>query len=748
MAGLRAAQAELTVGSPTYHGRCTVLGYSREFRPAKDWWVRECEYIEPLGAMGPAGRTNLTATALSADGGAWTPLAGWNDAWRTFQVAGNPTCNWIEFGDGSVYTGADPASDYAGNLRATGALVPRLMLSFWRYSPPSGQGIDTMVILFLPALWWDGDSWEDGRVFLVFPLATAATSGDRFSGPYLGWVNNRTSDVNVLDCTDLDTSAVIGSILAKFNTGGQATQETGIEQWVLEYEEDSDVAPGGHILLRNLKDPTQWQHYYSDNLRLDLTDVPSDERAGLACQGSVHYLNVSPLVYGDNVGLCGPPERLAYLLPTPVGTTWEPDDDWYKLASTPANWTVTVAKDSIDAADLFRPLVTFTRTSSVGNRTRPLLWYAAGDHAPTVGDADATATAVTGRLVSCRYTLRDNWRGASGSAEFSIDGTQLGTTWRRGGIVQVAMGQQTGCDSGDECAQIATAYIRPDGVRRWRDGDAMLGLPGVSLEFADWVQVRMAETCIVDARQAGGRTASEWFTDCAARLGMPASMVDVAAGIASTVITLGKLPSAPAFAAEDGMKWEAHFDAVCNAMGWRWGVDKAGDGKLFLDAGPTAWTPGGTPDIILDYDSGVVGDLVSAVEHTTDSHGTVNATKARAHGETYPLDGYSVATDADRKAGMGHDYWSVVSADEGQDVVALAVSAYAEHSKGKALLRLRGPLRRGWRPDMYLRVDDCPGVSVTTGSVWRLVEVSHTAEGNGSHETVALAVWVAQEEVE
>ena len=48
---------------------------------------------------------------------------------------------------------------------------------------------------------------------------------------------------------------------------------------------------------------------------------------------------------------------------------------------------------------------------------------------------------------------------------------------------------------------------------------------------------------------------------------------------------------------------------------------------------------------------------------------------------------------------------------------------------------------------MYLRVDDCPGVSVTAGSVWQLVEVSHTAEGNGSHETTALAVWVAQEEV-
>ena len=726
-------QGKLTYSHPASNGVPTVQGYSRDWRPDARW--SGGVFIEPLKALAPPG--DLRPQDMTA----FTLAAAYSQAARQVTIPGNPPSLWWEFLDNSVYAASTAVKTYTAALYTplTGAdWQPNLTVRMVRYAPPTGQGVvpQTGINLFASVKVSTSEgvqyldpaagTWTDGQVSLLFPLES-----DVWKEPSLAWSATRADSYigrdNIFGELKGDTSAKDGKLTA--------------ETWAFEYVEEPARFDGGHFLVRKAGDK-DWQHFYSECIRL----LPGPVR--LAMAGCKQAVNVSPITYSatDPVAVtCQPRQAKPLPAAAPAEVPYESDATWAPISTAATGWTVTAATADPAAAQAavgYRPLVTFTPAAlNILATTRPVVWLVGEDHPATIavpeGLPAAEDTEGDGLLQSISFDADDTWRNAQATAEFVPKSTTAPyPTWTERGQVVLNFGWQTGAGTGLEAADVATLWIAPGGILRWRDG---AGNPQLKVQMADLVKVKLEESCIVDMGQAGGMTAGSWFELCGNRIGLPASMIRVDAAIASKTLPTHKtIPSTPNLWPQDGDSWSKHFDEVTKAAGLRWGYDFAAK-QLFLDAGTPEYSAGvSTISFTLDADTATEEDVVFRVEAQTQTEGWRNRFKLNYGPEQHKSAWYYAATQAEIVA-AGGELWAVGDGEDGDTPADMVKGLNKEHRSQAGLIRWDGPLRRALKPDQFVQITDCAEIGVTTSAVYRITKVHHEGgdfDGDSSIDAV------------
>lgn len=728
-------QGKLIYYPPGYDGFTTVFGLSRDWRPSKDWWLRGVEWIEPLKALGPSGWYRPVSMDLSD----WDIVG--NQRFREITVAGNPAATWVQFYDGTAYAWTDPATTVMGSLQATAAVdayMPRLCLWLKRQTPPPGQEWVPQVTVGVNALSRStpGGAWTEGRVALYLPLQGDADSAgtNRYDSCML--CHATLTEAPLGSYWDVFAS---GRILSRGPKGPSCSNKVVEEGWLLEYEEvwlDSDgtvwaeddgsrTFVASHILVRHIGDSMgDWWVYSSDRLRLTTGDAANDKPAvSINVAGAIQTLNCTWINYGGVDGTAIPNRG------EPIGhAEQETAATWASLHSHATGWLVATAGYAGYGATTYAPQVTTQRqwlyaySGTEPWNIRPIIWCATEDHAATVVPQGGTADDTTGHsdLKRITYTLNDRWKGAQGSAEFYGSDTERHTTWRENGLIEVYLGWQTG--AGTDLAEqlIATGYIAPEGIKRQADSGESEGPYRLSLSFGDFGATRAQAKSILDMRQAGGRTVSDWAYAIANRMGLPAAMVDVDAAVASQVIPVHEIPSTENLPAGDGDSWLGHIQAVENAadirVGWR------NDGVMFVDAGSPDYEPGVSAiAYTLDEASVTPEDIIYTAEATGMGGAFRNVLKGTYGREDRRQNYYWVEPQADRLAGIGDDWPVVITDDDARYAGDLGARFDREHyDTQQGALRWDGPCRPGLLPDMFVEVSALSGLGVEVDSVYRI----------------------------
>jgi len=728
-------QGKLVYYPPEYDGMTTVFGLSRDWRPSRDWWLRGIEWIEPLKAFGPAGWYRPAAMDLSD----WDVVG--NDRFREITVAGNPPVTWLQFYDGQPYLWTDPVASVFGSLQATAAAddyMPRLCLWLKRQTPPPGQQWAPQVTLAVNALSRDvvGGAWAEGRVALYLPLQGDADSAttNRYDSAMLCHATLTEAPLDAF--WDVFSS---GRILSQGPKGPSAGNKVIEEGWLLEYEEvwlDDDGSlwaeddgsrtfVSSHILIRHIGDSMgDWWVYSSDRLRLTTGDAANDKPAvSINVAGAIQTLNCTWINYGgvDGTAIPNRGQVLGH-------ADQETSATWASLHSQATGWLVSTTGYTGYGATTYAPQVTTQRqwlyayTGAEPWNIRPIIWCATEDHAATVVPQGGSSEDTTGHsdLKRITYTLNDKWKGAQGTAEFYGSDTERHTGWRENGLLEVYLGWQTG--AGTDLAEqlVATAYIAPEGIKRQADGGETEGPYRLTLDFGDFGATRAQSKAVLDMRQAGGRTVSDWAYAIANRMGLPDTMVDVDPTLASQVIPVHEIPSTANLEARDGDSWLGHIQAVENAadirVGWR------NDGVMFVDAGSPDYEPGvSTIAFTLDETSVTPEDIIYQAEATGLGARFRNVLKATFGREDRRTDYYWVEPEADRLAGIGDDWPVVITDDDARYAGDIGARFNREHyDTQQGALRWDGPCRPGLLPDMFVEVSALSGLGVEVDSVYRI----------------------------
>ncbi len=690
----------------------------------------------------------------------WTVQPGKEDKFRTGEPDWARKATSYAFVDGSIYTSAIAAGGQLVSPSAFDALVPRFALWMERKPPPIGQGVFTSIAINIPALKTVEGVEQPARLTLVLPLEQASDDeGYQWDEPALHFILE--SDIGSGDYVGVGSYNLFtdGEILVRGPKSSAMQHGAGREGWLFEYEEDDDLYSGGHILIRCVTDDGErYWHYHDRNLRVVSTDeaVAAGATWGLGkwvvrCQGAPLIFNLSPIHYGDNDGYAWP--RNERPLPDAVATNDVEADSysdagaaaWSSLNSCPSGWTVTEG-DPADGSH--RPYILFERTGTAYNE-RPVLWFATETHRATIGDTasgerDDTDTEGVHRLIDVRWTWGRDWKQSEGEATFSPEAEAYCEDWRENANVLLRLGWSEGAGEGLEADVLAQGYILPGGLPRGRSGDEAHGDPRFGpVRFGSYDVARLPQKQVIDVRQAGGMTVIEWAEQILGdALGIDRIYTD--AGVASIIIPPHSIPSLPALAPRDGSSWEAHIAEVERAAGIRvcWNRDPSYD--LWIDAGPPEYEEGVSEIALeIEYQATADADKLLNIEHEATGAGFRNRLKAIA-GPPDDLSEYYYAADlAERKATIGDD-WPVVIEQEDAEVGELYEEFRRLHGEASAAqLHWTMPMRPDLRPDMFVRVTDCPGIGATTDAVYRIE--THTLQTHAQEawaESIITAVRV------
>ena len=715
---------KLIVGAPNHDGHITRYGLGRDWRPRPDWIMRGCEYIEPLGAIAPSGLLVPQEMTLTP-GGLFT--ASVNDAFREINVSGNPVVTWLEFYDGSVYTDPDVARGLLTSYYDT--WTPNWVLSLVRWCPPIGQGVYSYVIVEMEASVFYAGSWVDGFASLVLPLQDAA--GDHDS-PFLHTIRTAefVSSYNVL---------TEGRILAQGSRSSSSRQGPAREQWAFEWIEDTNRFTGGHFLIRQLgeHDGKFW-HYYARDMRVLTGTVRIN-----VC-GNVTALNLSPIRYGESTMTARAryPKGIPIVYDSGLGeNAWVDDPEafaWDGIATLPADWTVTVEDYGI--SNPHWPQVTFDRGAYGSAYLRPVVWLVTEQSDSIIANADTDTETTEGEhiLHALSWSWNRRYRGSEGVAEVHpTPGATPVETWRTNARVEVHLGWQAGAGAGLESTQIAIGYIIPGGIPRGLDGsneNAAPSAPGVRVGAFD--VARWPQKDIIDLRQAGGMTVSDWLSMVGNRMGLPASMIDCDVAVADLAIPVTELPSHPAHAPQDGDKWDQHIDAVEAALNIRVGFGKNNDGHLFADAGPPAYDPyTSTIAFTVDYNTTTSEDRIWRIVHNDSGEEFRNLLKITIDPDAAePSIFYWAEQEATRRAGIGDTWEFAASVEVAQgDVLGDVGRKFdQDHYQWQDTLEWEGPLRpENLLPDAFVEIGECPYVGLTVGDIYQVTDHAVAGQGQG-----------------
>jgi hypothetical protein len=730
-------EGKLVFKGPLADGLVKSFGLGRDWRFAKGtWYSPEMEYIDPLQAVAPWGDKRPADMTL-AD---WT-LTG-NTAVKEWVGIGNPSVTGVLFYDGSVYADGTPLGTFCTRLESpTSAVIPQLLIRRQSYPPPPGQGVIPQMTVAVHAEFEvaEGD-WQPARVGLWLPL-----HAEKYNRAFLHcYVGTSEEDAWTRD-VDIFTE---GFTLSEGPASGSLSQLELSELWIWEYLEvwtDADGAVFGesgvgrefqacHILIRTGSEPQNWWHYTSRNLRLKAGSI------AVTVGGCQQWFTVNQVGYGWGTATCAP---LSWPGMPAVydgdANAWNDDPTWGAVSSTMAGWTVTVAED----AGAHRPIITATPSGPA--YTRPVVWYATEDNPTLVGDADPQTEdtdSVAGGLLSLTYEVSDTYQGAQGTAliRHSEDDTERFPNWKPNSKMELHGGWQADAGAGLAVGKIAELYIKPDGLKRGRQGDeATAGAPYLEVSMGDYAEVRAARNECMDMRQAGGQTAEEWAQGIANYLGITDALCNVSAEVADMVIPLcPDIPSLPSCLAQDGHGILDHIREVQTAADLRVGFNRLIGGTwylMFVDAGPPTYTDGVSPiAYTIDHDSTTEEDAIWVA--TADSSGDRfrNVVKSLYGRPGKPLIAadktqqvyYWAETLASRKASVG-DAWRMVMRDENATNPGDLMRTWArDYYSWQGALRWTGPLRRDIMPDDFVEVGTLPGIGIPANAVYQVVSVKQS----------------------
>lgn len=750
-------EAAIKYGAPDYDGMVTQFGLSRDWRPSENWRGYNCEYIKPLGAIGPVA----DARPRSMDASDWTVSASYNQNWVPRYPAFVNSVRSMQFADGSVYTGSE-GTPAQGVLRAgtwCESVLPRFALYIIRSMPPAGQVQPTAVNVMVPGLYDDGGTLKASQIVFYFPLAgDSSETGKKFSEPFIHQI--LLEDIGEDDYYSLFTE---GDILSKGPRASSARQGSGREGWIIEYEEDATLYDGGHILIRNTGNMDQWWHFYDPRVRLASKDAwdaagvaydTGDDKWAISAIGAVQTVNLTPLLYGAAAASCWPDEPRP--LPHEVDANEVEDDAWNDTASwgelkTDADgWSVSTAQ----AADGTRRPQTIFTPAAGPYYARPILWLQTEDYPAVFSAASATPRGDTdgdGVLEGLVWTWGKDFKGSRGSASFYRGDAAIYETWVERANCLLEMGWSSEAGASLDKQEITQAYIMPGGLPRDRSGDEYMGAPGLGpVQFGAFDSAILPDKPLIDVRQAGGMTVEDWAGMIADRLGIPSGKLYVDAAVASILIPTNAIPSKPHLAAGDGESAGSHIAAVEKAAGIRVCWNKTTSYVMWVDGGAPAYVPGtSTISLQIDYNTLTEQNMVYDIEHAQSAQRAANALKVR-YGREDQVGGqseyYQAQPVAHRELHLQGDFWAYYE-DPDADRDELVGRYNNERKAGDSRLSWRMPLRVDLLPDLFVQVTDCPYLGITTDAVYQIEE--HTADQAAAESRlVARLVYVDDEQID
>jgi len=425
---------------------------------------------------------------------------------------------------------------------------------------------------------------------------------------------------------------------------------------------------------------------------------------------------------------------------------------WDGITSVVSGWSTTVA-GAADSTN--RPTATIQRTNATYDDRRPILWWAYEEHQAAIGNAagGSDTTDGDGLLLGATLTQDWRWKGATGAAQFAIDGNEPYSTWSENGKVVLEMGWNSDAGTDLAAATACTHYIAPDGITLIREGQKSLGYPELQLKFGDFAATRMRQKDIIDMGQAGGHALACssgdpcsgwdeycWLHNVGTRMGLPYTMIDYAgSSLAALCIPHNDLPSLPNLEARDGASWEGHIGAVEDALGIRVCFDKSANGHMSVDEGPEEYVSGtSTIAFSIDYDTLTASSQLDVVEHTPSGENFRNLLKAAVGPPEDRQTAYVAESLEDREAGIGDDWPRYLEDDDAGDTSEVVLRWKQDHYRWESTIRFTIPLRVGLKPDEFIQITDCPDMRLTTNGVYQVVSCEHTCDAQNNEGTTTV----------
>ncbi len=708
--------SRIVFGHPAFHGVETVFGYERDWFPdPHTWQAWGADWLPGVAAMIPT--PDIRPANMTVSGGyPWTLITGGNTRFRNTSASADRAVEWVEFYDGGVYAAAQQVAATGWLLSPASvhnSIRPRFSLHLVRCSPPPEQGVAAGLVVALPCLRWEGGKWKrKGRLTLSLPYAVEGGAS-----PFLHYIDEDAfGDRSEVGPGVLQQCGRIVSVGSRLQRGGGGGPER--RSLLFEFLDDPARVSGTHILIRDASNMQEVWHAYLWDVRFDV-GIGAWE---IGVVGAVQILNVTPIAYGLPVGQSSwayPRDPIS--LPVVNDSEWETEARWGACVTEAKGWSIGVATHEEDEGhNRFRPYVRFRRLVDNARHEPPVFWFATQSHFATIGETrteDAWDTEGQKRLLSVEYTINREWRGASGSAKFGPSETALPDVVRENSVTEVHMGWEDSEAVGWARARVASPYVIAGGVLPVADGESRGGLPEVTVALGDFTVARMPHKRCTDRRQAGGRQFLEWAQSSCLALGLPLSKLWLHADLAARTIPAGVVPSEPAFQAPDGMRWDDHFDAVCEAMGCRWGFDKYTDGGLFFDFGPEVYS--GTVSATFSYDTLTERETVYHLKHEQSKAGYTNFIKASAGRNTF----YAVDALA-KRIEFGDTWQTVLGARRFESPAQAALLAWLDANEWHDAIVYTGPLRIGLRPEMFVGIGSSapPQTGLVAGSVYQVAE--------------------------
>ena len=741
--------ARILYWPPGVNGYTSAFGHAHDWLPDDKWSMWDCEWVEPLRAIGPRPDLRPQDTSLSQ----FTLTSGWNNLFRDVTLSGNPAVGGIQYYDGAAYPAGSAFADVTGGLTTKDNRWPNWVLHTVRNSPPPSQGIHTHIIVEMEAT---HVTLGAGRVNVVIPLAN-----EQYTQPFLHWIAplpGRAYNVS----TD-------GTIVKQFSGGSGAKQGGHRESFVCQVEQlyrnpttqatyaqaaEGLIYLGAYILLRSGDNLEQWTSWWTPDLKFVAAPIH------ISVAGAVQSFSLTPLEYGGpqaapSTPRCEPSD--AFAVPTAANGTWQTGTEfWPFVQSYATNWTVTAA----ESANGRKPSVTLVRDQWTARYVRPLLWRASVDCPATITTAAPAGTwpkdTRDGDLLqTLNVTLNSDYKGATGTATIRPQWPRPLSDWAENGYVAVDMGLDG--ETGLWAEQtVLTGRILPDGLTPSRAG-ADSGRPALTVAFGDLAAGPLQNKVLLDWRSVAGRrlicTAADpcsgwasgycWLHSLANRMGLAYAQVTYDDGTLTTVVPVAPLPSTPTLLTPDGTSFLEHIRAVEAACGVRVRFDYAADGKLSIDTGPPAYTHG-VSDIsfVLDEDETDIEALVTGVQVDRGGARWRNAAKFHITGETGEVTYYWLDTEASRLATVVDDWWAYYCDDDATSLAQLWRRYQQEGHRWTAAIRWTMPLCPGLRPDAFVQLN-VNSLGLAYGSVYQITQHTMTADvGTGTAQSTLTATIV------
>lgn len=701
-------EAMLSYVDPAGDGIPDLRGYGKDWPLDKRWNGLGTEFIEPLVCAGPTG--DMRPSGMEA----WTVG---DTRLRPVWGPGNPAAMWMEFTDGNVYANGTALATYAAAaVSPTNTNQPNLTLRMDRYAPPPRQGVTPQTILTLWAslqistvdsidyLDPDAGTWTYGQVALCFPFLSGGAAKDK---AYLVWSKGRTGG-----------TLNMANLLSDHATGAAQQGGSPSEMWSLETVIDAARFPGTHILIREAANPTEWWHTYNPAVRL----VPGPYK--LLMGGCRQQVNCSPIAYAGTAD-----EVTRYAFPREPqklpGASWNPTATWGALSTAATGWTVaaTIHDDTLTLGQ--RPRVTFL-PDGVQRFTRPIVWLATEEHAPTLATPEVILSEDTdgnANLASLTMAFGRDWKGSRGNAQFHAADAAIYNAWRERGKVTVNLGWQDDAGTtGYVHHDLHTLYIMPEGINRERDGSQDMGRPQFSLDLGDFGEAKL-DSEVVDMRQAGGQLFADWAETVRLRLGL--ATVTIAAALSGLTIPTAEIPSKPRLDPADGSSWRSHIEEVCKSLGIRYGWSLAG---LFFDGGPPAYVAGTSPIAFVVDSTSILKETFitrAAVKRTGPYRNALKAQfgpEGARRAEYFLSDSTVIESD-------GGDLWGYVDQQDGETFAHMLAEWSKDHHREQEI-DFDTFLQPYLRPDHFVQIGSLSDVGAVTGQVYQVRECSVNLPGD------------------